>query len=100
LPGNEPDSNRRVDGPFDIDDIWNYTAKRRGGVQAGHYAGQIWRQIAMIAGQPGIGRACPEIRTGYDKSPAGSHVLFYRRVAHGVEVVRILHERMDLTRHF
>jgi toxin ParE1/3/4 len=46
-----------------------------------------------------MGRACPEIRRGYHKYRAGSHVLFYRLIDGGIEVVRILHEQMDFGRH-
>ena len=31
--------------------------------------------------------------------PAGSHVLFYRNVKAGIDIVRILHSRMDFERH-
>jgi plasmid stabilization system protein ParE len=39
------------------------------------------------------------LRAGYYKIPCGSHVLFYRLAADGIDVVRILHERMDNERH-
>ena len=39
---------------------------------------------------------CEEIRPGYRKLAAGSHVLFYRMTADNViDVQRVLHERMD-----
>jgi toxin ParE1/3/4 len=46
-----------------------------------------------------MGQDCSDIRAGYWKIPCGSHVLFYRLTAEGVDVVRILHERMDFERH-
>jgi toxin ParE1/3/4 len=46
-----------------------------------------------------LGRACPEVRAGYYKIPSGSHLLFYRLVEGGIDVVRILHESMDHGRH-
>jgi toxin ParE1/3/4 len=39
------------------------------------------------------------VRRGYRQYPSGSHVLFYRFTADGIDVVRILHERMDYERH-
>jgi toxin ParE1/3/4 len=43
------------------------------------------------------GRQIDHIRPGYNKFAVGSHVLFFRRVdAGGIEVVRILHQRMDV----
>ena len=54
----------------DLDDIWNYTAGRWGLDQAETYTRQLW-----------------------------DHILFYRLVAEGIDVVRILHERMDYDDH-
>jgi len=39
-------------------------------------------------------------RAGYRKLAAGSHVLFYRVMSEGdIDVVRVLHRRMDVDRH-
>lgn len=83
----------------DVDDIWNYTARRFGVEQAETYMRQIDSHTRLVAGEPSIGRACPDIRAGYFKYQSGSHVLFYRLVEGVVDIVRILHERMDFKRH-
>jgi len=46
-----------------------------------------------------MGQDCSDIRAGYFKISCGSHFLFYRLTADGVDVVRILHERMDYDSH-
>jgi len=84
----------------DLDEIWNYTAQRWSIDQAEIYTRQLGQDIETVAAQPEIGRACPEVRAGYYKYPSGSHVLFYRRIEGGVDIVRILHARMDFARHF
>jgi hypothetical protein len=61
---------------------------------------QIGRDIITISAQPTMGRAFPDIRAGYYKYPTGSHVLFYRVIEGGIDVVRILRERKDFGRHF
>lgn len=83
----------------DLDEIWDYTMARWGLDQAEAYTRQLWRDIASVAGRPSLGRECSEVRKGYCKYPSGSHVLFYRVIADGIDVVRILHERMDYGRH-
>jgi len=83
----------------DLDEIWDYTAKRWSVDQAEIYTHQLWQDIAAIATQPTIGRACSEVRDGYYRYPSGSHLLFYRRIDGGVDIVRILHERMDFAQH-
>ena len=83
----------------DIDKVWTDTAKRWGFDQADSYVRQIVRNLETLATHPAIGRACPEVRPGYRKYPSGSHVVFYKTIDGGVDVVRILHERMDFGRH-
>jgi toxin ParE1/3/4 len=83
----------------DLDDIWEHTVKHWGLDQAEFYVHQIGQHVETIAARPLIGRACPEVRAGYYKYPSGSHVLFYRLTDDGIDIVRILHERMDFGRH-
>jgi toxin ParE1/3/4 len=83
----------------DLDEIWDYTAKRWGLDQAETYTRDIWQRIEKVAARPAIGQECSDIRAGYWKIPCGSHFLFYRLTDEGIDVVRILHERMDFERH-
>jgi toxin ParE1/3/4 len=46
-----------------------------------------------------LGRDCGDIREGYRKYPVGSHMLFYRLITDGIDVVRILHRQMDFDRY-
>jgi toxin ParE1/3/4 len=55
--------------------------------------------MKMLVADPHLGRDCGHIRDGYRKYASGSHVLFYRLADDGVDIVRILHERMDFGRH-
>jgi toxin ParE1/3/4 len=79
----------------DLAEIWDYTTERWGLDQAETYTRQLWVDIKTVASNPSMGRPCPDIRSGYHKYPSGSHILFYRLVPNGIDVVRILHERMD-----
>jgi toxin ParE1/3/4 len=83
----------------DLDDIWNYTEHRWGIDQAELYIRQLREQIEAVAAQPAIGRACFEIRAGYYKYRARSLFLFYRLTSQGIDIIRILHERMDFEQH-
>jgi toxin ParE1/3/4 len=83
----------------DIDEIWNYTAEMWGADQAETYIRVLQAAIETVAKEPRKGRACDEVRKGYRKYPAGSHMVFYRRARSGIDIVRILHRRMDFERH-
>jgi toxin ParE1/3/4 len=83
----------------DIEDIWNYSTERCSRAQAEFYLRGLERSMKMLVADPHLGRDCGHIRDGYRKYASGSHVLFYRLADDGVDIVRILHERMDFGRH-
>jgi toxin ParE1/3/4 len=83
----------------DLDEIWDFTANRWGTEQAELYIRQLEAAIKNVAAEPRLGRSCDDIRAGYKKYPAGSHVLFFRVTGSGIEVIRILHSHMDFDRH-
>ncbi|OHU99110.1 plasmid stabilization protein ParE [Mycobacterium talmoniae] len=61
---------------------------------------EIQRAIDRVVDNPMIGRACDEVHPGYRKHAVGVHALYYRIVSRDViDVVRILHQRMDVDRH-
>jgi len=45
------------------------------------------------------GTACEPIRLGYRRFPLIRHVIYYRATAYGIEVIRVLHDRMLATRY-
>jgi toxin ParE1/3/4 len=53
----------------------------------------------LLAREPHRGRVCDDIRPGYRKYHVGRHLIFYRESPEGVEVIRILHDRMDIEAH-
>ena len=84
----------------DLEEIWNYTCQRWDDDHAEEYVREIQRAIERVVDNPMIGRACDELRPGYRKHAVGSHKLCYRIVSGDViNVVRILHQRMDVDRH-
>jgi len=83
----------------DLSSIWDFTEERWDVRQAEVYVNEIRAAIDRIADDPGRGRACDEIRESYRRYSIGSHLLFYVVSDDGVNVIRILHQRMDPTRH-
>lgn len=84
----------------DLEQIWDYSYENWGLDQAEAYLRELQRALERVSANPQIGWACDEIRPGYRKLAAASHTLFYRVTAEGVtDVVRVLHQRMDVDRH-
>jgi toxin ParE1/3/4 len=83
----------------DIEEIWDYTERRWDADQAERYNRVLRQGIELVARDPRRGRSCDHIRPGYRKYSIGSHVVFFRVIEEKIEVVRILHQRMDFERH-
>lgn len=80
--------------------IGRYTQKQWGKAQREKYLSQLVDRFETLAEQPYSGKACDEIKLGYRKALEGRHVIFYRVASDGVvEVVRVLHMRMDIRLH-
>lgn len=83
----------------DLEQIYDYTLDRWDIDQAEHYVRELLRAFDRAADNPGRGRPCDDIRPGYYRLPTGSHTLYYRITGGTVEIMRILHQRMDPERH-
>ena len=84
----------------DLDAIWTYTVERWGVAQAASYVREIDQACHDAAAGRRASTPIDDIRPGYRKLLVRSHVVFWRRYEAGdMVVVRILHQRMDVTRH-
>ncbi len=83
----------------DLEKIWFYTYENWGEDQADSYIYDIDKMFQELAAHPQKGLSCDEIREGYRKQFVGKHVIFYRFSKKGIEIVRILHQSMDIERH-
>lgn len=83
----------------DLSSIWDFTQERWGENQAEVYILEMKAAIERIAADPLRGRTCDDIREGYRRYGIGSHLVFYIERADSVDVIRILHQRMDPTLH-
>ncbi|MCG6122709.1 MAG: type II toxin-antitoxin system RelE/ParE family toxin [Microvirga sp.] len=81
---------------WDLSEIWDYTCELWGEEQAERYLRLINKTGIDLASGRLRGRPVDSVRDGYPRLSVGAHVLFYRSAgADGIEVIRILHQRMD-----
>ena len=81
----------------DLKAIARYTEETWGRDQRNRYLALLDRSFHEVVANPLLGRDCSDIRAGYRKHRVGKHMVFYRQSATGpTEIVRILHERMDV----
>ena len=84
----------------DLLGIARYTETTWGAKQRRMYLKMLDLTFYALAESPAHGIPCDDIRPGYLKKYAGNHVVFYRLgLGSTVEVIRILHKRMDVSSH-
>jgi toxin ParE1/3/4 len=81
----------------DLNDIWDYTFEQWSENQADKY----YSTVKFACKEIGINHKLGREYVGVSKSllgfKSGKHIIFYHLIAENeIEVIRILHERMDL----
>jgi toxin ParE1/3/4 len=64
--------------------------------EADRYQSMMIKEIELLAAHSKSGKDQHHIRSGYRSSKIKSHIIFYRILEKELEVIRILHERMDI----
>lgn len=81
----------------DINNIWIYTAEIWSVAQADRYYNLIYDEIEYIVNNFDMARDFGKIRKSYKCSKVKSHLIFFKKdKMNEIEVVRVLHERMDI----
>ena len=80
----------------DLEEIWLYTHEKWSVDQADRYYNLIVDEINYICKNNNAGKSMEHVRKGYRASKVKSHLIFYRVLNDMIEVIRILHERMDI----
>ena len=83
----------------DLQDIAAYTEQRWGTAQRRRYLDEIKTRFAQLREHPGLGAPRDEIRAGYRSTLSGRHVIFYRETTDSIEIIRVLHDTMDVHSH-
>ncbi len=89
-------SNKAVE---DLSEIWNYTCDTWSEQQADTYYTTLLNYCKALADHVSFGKKYPEIMSNLLGYKVDQHIIFYREIAEKeIEVIRILHNRMDLKR--
>ncbi len=84
----------------DIEDIYDYTLQKWSLEQAEKYIRALGLYCNDLGTGKRKGRDASLIRAGYRKQPCGSHIIFFKSgKAAQIEIIRVLHQRMDVERH-
>jgi toxin ParE1/3/4 len=91
--------NKSARAEQDLLDIWLYTFRTWGEVQADRYLDELGQGIRLLAANPSLGSDYGHISGGYRRFSINYHRVFYRFFNDSVEIVRVLHESMDIDTH-
>jgi toxin ParE1/3/4 len=82
---------------LDLEEIWFYTYQNWSIEQANRYFDLLMDEIEYLSKHVEAGKSADNIMKGYKVSKVKSHLIFYKESTESrIEVVRILHERMDI----
>jgi toxin ParE1/3/4 len=80
----------------DLEEIWFYTFTNWSEEQADRYHLLITKEIEFLSGKPASGKTMGHIRKKYRSCKVKSHYIFYLFTQNELEIIRILHENMDI----
>lgn len=83
----------------DLADIWHFSSKTWGHEQADRYIDALHYRLIWLTRNSSAWKRRDDIHEGLYGCNEGRHVIFFRRYDEGIEIVRILHDRMDIQRH-
>ncbi len=78
-----------------LEDIWFYTLNEWSEEQANQYVGLIEQGVMQLPSNPYIGKARPDINKDLRFLQIQKHMVFYRVGTEYIDIIGILHSRMD-----
>ncbi len=77
----------------DVLAIWKRIAENASVDTARRFNQQLHESFSLLAEQPRMGRARPELSPNIHSHPFGNYVIFYRPADYGVEIAHVRHAR-------
>ena len=79
----------------DLEELWFFIAQDDPAV-ADRWLDTLEEKIRLLADNPLMGPARPDIARELRYHPVGNHLLLYRVIQGGIEIVRVVHGARDL----
>ena len=83
----------------DIKEIYRYSVDNWGVDKADNYAQILHNAMSQLMHNPQLGKVANVVRKDLFVFPAQSHHIFYKIYPDKVEVIRVLHQSMLVSRH-
>lgn len=83
----------------DLEDIWVYMTQQDE-LLADKQISQILDRFPMLSQFPNMGKQRDDLMAGLRSFPVKPYIIFYNKIADGIEVVRVLHQARDIDSQF
>ena len=83
----------------DLREIWRYSATTWGTERADAYVDAMVSRFAWLATNKTLWRERSDLQPGLYSYPQDRHVIIFRERDGGLDIVRVLHGRMDIEKH-
>jgi toxin ParE1/3/4 len=90
-----PTIKRTAQAEEDLIDIWLYIAHDDERA-ADRVLDDIEEKLLLLADQPGLGPARPDIAPDLRYFPVRRYLILYRQITDGIEIVRVVHGARDV----
>jgi toxin ParE1/3/4 len=80
--------------------IATYSEREWGPELKRKYLDRIARRLQSVRSNPRLGRLRSDVKAGLFSVLCGSHIVFYTATDHELNVIRIMHQRMDVRGYF
>lgn len=84
----------------DLEEIWRYTFETWSADQADDYVRALLMRCQWLMENPQLGKSRDDIRSGYYCFPEGMHLVFYKIIPSGIDVLGFPHQSMDVLKYF
>jgi len=80
-------------------EIKSYSIKHFGQSRTNQYLQEIANRLKTLSKNPDQGKPRPELKAGYYSYFFGSHTIYYRIKPKHIEVIDVLHQAMEPSKH-
>lgn len=93
---------KRTAAQLDLIEAWGYLATEAIPEVADRLLDHIEERLKLLADNPGMGKARPDIMQGLRSFPVEQYMVYYMplEAGAGIEVIRVLHQRQDIEGEF
>ncbi len=82
-----------------LKEIQIYSAKTFGKERTKQYLASIRKRMKVLSENPSRGIVREDLKVGYHSDFIGSHTIYYRIQSTHIDVIDVLHQSMDPTKH-